>query len=151
MSMKHFHKGSNRKRSGARGFTIFELVLVLALLGLLSGLVITRVGGIWGGAQEKTARFHVNQTFKTPLLKYRIDMGSYPTTDEGLKALLEAPANRKHLWKGPYVDSIPVDPWNNAYEYRYPGEKNTLDYDLRCAGPDGQMNTADDIGNWKSE
>lgn len=133
------------------GFTIFELVLVLALLGLLSGLVITKVGGIWGGAQEKTAYFHVNQTFKTPLLKYRIDMGAYPSTEEGLKVLLNPPANSSHLWKGPYADNIPVDPWNTAYEYKSPGVENPRDYDLRSAGPDRQMNTADDIGNWKTE
>lgn len=133
----------------ARGFTIIELVLVIALLGLLAGFVIVKLGGVLGDAEVKAAEFQVNQTFKGPLLKYRIDMGSYPTTDQGLKALLVAPPERQHLWKGPYVDSIPLDPWKTPYDYRFPGEKNPGGYDIRSAGPDTLLNTQDDIGNWQ--
>jgi general secretion pathway protein G len=143
--------GSIRKPRFGEGFTIIELVLVLALLGLLSTLVIVKVGGIWGDSQEKAAKFQVNQTFKTPLLKYRIDMGSYPSTAEGLNVLLNPPSERQHLWKGPYVDNIPMDPWKTPYDYLCPGTKNPSSYDIRSAGPDRQINTADDIGNWETE
>ena len=132
-----------------KGFTIAEIVLVIALIGLLSTFVIVKVGGIFEDTQDKTARFHVSQTFKTPLLKYRMDMGSYPSTEEGLESLVRPPSARQQLWKGPYVDSIPLDPWKTPYQYKYPGEKNPTGYDIRSAGPDRQMNTADDIGNWQ--
>ena len=132
-----------------RGFTIIELVLVIALLGLLAGFVIVKLGGVLGDAEIKAAEFQVNQTFKGPLLKYRIDMGSYPTTAQGLNALQQAPTERQHLWKGPYVDSIPLDPWKTPYEYKFPGVMNPTGYDIRSAGPDTQMNTEDDIGNWQ--
>lgn len=140
-----------QKLKKKKGFTVIELVLVLAILGLLAGVLIVKIGGIFGGAQEDTAKFQVNQTFKTPLLKYRIDMGSYPSTADGLEVLKSPPSKKQNLWKGPYVDSIPDDPWKNPYEYRYPGVKNPGGYDLRSAGPDGQFNTADDIGNWEEE
>lgn len=132
-----------------RGFTIIELVLVIAILGLISGVVIANLGGIFGGTQEDAAELMVSTTFKTPLLKYRIDMGGYPTTAEGLKALIEAPSQRTHLWKGPYSDEVPVDPWQTPFKYVYPGIKNPSGYDLYSAGPDRQFDTADDIGNWK--
>jgi general secretion pathway protein G len=141
---------SDSKRRPQAGFTVVELVLVLAILGLLATVVITRVGGIFGDSQEKTAQFHVNHTFKTPLFKYRVDMGGYPSTSEGLQSLIKPPSDRQHLWKGPYVDSIPDDPWNTPYQYVFPGVMNPGSYDLRSAGPDRQFNTADDIGNWKN-
>lgn len=139
-----------RQLSGnSHGFTIIELVLVIALLGLLAGFVIVKLGGVLGDAEVKAAEFQVNQTFKGPLLKYRIDMGSYPTTEQGLEALMKAPAERQHLWKGPYVDSIPLDPWKTPYDYRFPGVQNPDAYDIRSAGPDTILNTEDDIGNWQ--
>jgi general secretion pathway protein G len=141
------HKPS--RRSAIRRFTVVELVLVLAILGLLATVVITKIGGIFEDSQEKTAQFHVNQTFKTPLFKYRVDMGAYPSTSEGLQVLITPPADRQHLWKGPYADSIPNDPWQTPYQYAFPGTVNSRDYDLRSAGPDRQFDTADDIGNWK--
>ena len=151
-TLMRIHKispGSTPKPHSRKGFTIIELVLVIALLGLIAGFVIVKVAGIWDDSQNAAARFQVNQTFKTPLLKYRIDMGKYPSTAEGLKALLNAPSERSHLWKGPYVERIPDDPWNTPYQYTFPGVKNTGGYDILSAGPDGQFNTADDIGNWE--
>jgi len=152
--MKNFEQKPQKFRRRNRqqsGFTVVELVLVLAILGLLATVVITRVGGIFGSSQIDTAKFHVNQTFKTPLLKYRIDVGTYPSTDQGLQALKSAPDGKEHLWKGPYVETLPTDPWKNPYRYSYPGEMNDDGYDIRSAGPDGQFNTSDDIGNWETE
>ena len=82
----------------------------------------------------------------------RIDMGDYPSTNEGLAVLLTPPGNAGDKWHGPYIDAVggklPVDPWGQPYEYRYPGVKNPGGYDLFSKGPDKTADTADDIGNW---
>ena len=149
MRIHKISQGSTPKLRSRRGFTIIELVMVIALLSIIAGFVIYKISGIYDNSLINAADFQVKQTFKTPLLKYRIDVGRYPTTEEGLQALLSAPSDRKHLWKGPYVEDIPDDPWKTPYEYVYPGVKNPDGYDIRSAGPDGQFNTDDDIGNWR--
>ena len=94
----------------------------------------------------------VNSSIKTPLVRYRIDMGDYPSTNEGLAALITAPGDAGNKWRGPYLDvsggKVPVDPWKQPYEYRYPGVKNAGGYDLYSKGRDKTAETADDIGNW---
>lgn len=135
-----------------RAFTLLEILVVLAIIGLLVGLAVTRVGGIFGSKQEDIARLFVNSSVKTPLTAYRIDMGGYPSTAEGLQALVTAPQNRADTWKGPYIEApggrLPVDPWQEPYVYRFPGVKNKDGYDLFSKGPDKTEGTADDIGNW---
>lgn len=125
---------------------------MLAIIGLLAGLAITNVDKIFGGAQAETTRLFVNQTLKTSLTSYRIHMGNYPTTAEGLQALVSAPASRADKWHGPYVEGgkIPLDNWGEAYQYEYPGKRNKDSYDLWSKGPDKASGTADDIGNWES-
>ena len=149
MRISKISPGSTPKPHSRRGFTIIELVMVIALLSIIAGFVIYKSGGIYNNSLINAAEFQAKQSFKTPLLKYRIDVGRYPSTAEGLKALLNAPSERGHLWKGPYVEEIPDDPWKTPYEYVCPGVKNPDGYDIRSAGPDLQFNTADDIGNWK--
>jgi len=81
-------------------------------------------------------------------------MGAYPSTSEGLQALITVPAGNADRWRGPYImvkgdqNKILLDPWGNPYQYRYPGIHNTTGYDLWSKGPDGRDGTADDIGNW---
>jgi general secretion pathway protein G len=137
-----------KKRNSRSGFTIVEIILVIALIMLLSGVVIVQVGNIFGDSQNDVAVLQI-KNLETPLTKYRIDMGSYPSSTEGLNALIDAPSGRQHLWKGPYADAIPQDPWKTEFKYVFPGEENPRGYDIRSAGPDRQFNTADDIGNWK--
>jgi general secretion pathway protein G len=98
----------------------------------------------------ETARLFVTQTMKLPLNAYRISMGDYPSTSEGIAALVNRPANRGERWNGPYIEGgVPVDPWKEPYQYEYPGKKSrTLPYDLWSKGPDKQSGTEDDIGNW---
>jgi len=128
------------------GFSLMEMIIVLALIAIIAGLVVTRVGGLFSSGQEDAAKIWVKQA-KTPLLAYRIHVGSYPSTEEGLKALLKAPAGKESRWRGPYIDEIPVDPWGNPYQYRYPGVHNQDEFDVWSWGPDGKESD-DDIGNW---
>jgi general secretion pathway protein G len=136
----------------ARGFTIVEILVVRAHVAMLFGRVVTNVGSLFGKGQEDVARIFVRDSLKTPLVRYRIDLGDYPSTSEGLAALVVAPASAAEKWRGPYMDvtggKLPVDPWGQPYEYRYPGVKNPGGYDLYSKGVDKTAETADDIGNW---
>jgi general secretion pathway protein G len=127
-----------------------EVLVVLAIIGLLAGLAITNIDSIFGGAKITTAQLFVQQSMKTSLTTYRIHMSDYPSTAEGLQALLVAPANKADRWHGPYIEGgkIPVDPWGEPYQYRYPGTKNKTSYDLYSKGPDKIDGNDDDIGNW---
>jgi general secretion pathway protein G len=134
-----------------RAFTLLEILVVLAILGLLATLAITNLDTMFGGARKDTAEMFVKQSLRVPLQAYQLNMGTYPTTAEGLNALLTAPANKSGSWRGPYVKEdggIPSDPWKQPYQYRFPGVKNKNGYDLWSKGPDEQDGTGDDIGNW---
>lgn len=133
-----------------RGFTLLEILVVLAIIGLLAGLAITNVDKIFGNAQGTAAKIFVTQTLTTSLTSYRIHMGNFPTTSEGLQALATAPASKADKWHGPYVKDgkMPLDPWDEPYQYEFPGKRNKDGYDLWSKGPDKQSGTPDDIGNW---
>ncbi|MEZ5277728.1 MAG: type II secretion system major pseudopilin GspG [Opitutaceae bacterium] len=141
----------SRKPSRRAAFTLFEILIVIALIALLAGVAITNVGKIFGGGQESIAEIFVNDAMKAPLTSYRIHTGSYPTTSQGLQALITAPDGASGRWKGPYIETkggaLPTDPWGSPYQYRYPGTRNPDGYDLFSLGPDKQE-SADDIGNW---
>jgi general secretion pathway protein G len=132
-----------------RGFTLLEILVVLAIIGLLAGLAITNVDKIFGGAQISTVQIFVKESMKTSLTSYRIHMGDYPPT---LEALITRPANKGDKWFGPYIEGgkVPLDPWGEPYQYAYPGAKNKGSYDLWSKGQDKQSGTPDDIGNWDS-
>lgn len=144
----YFRESLRRRRAA---FTLFEMLIVIALIALLAGVAITNVDKIFGQNQVQIAQIFVSDTMKAPLTSYRIHMGSYPTTAQGLQALLTAPDGASDRWKGPYLDTsgnkLPVDPWQHPYQYRYPGTKNPEKYDLYSYGPDG-VESGDDIGNW---
>ncbi len=148
--MRFSHHSTSR--ATRRAFTLLEILIVLSLLGLLVGLLVTKIDNLFGGGQDKSARIFVNSSMKTPLTAYRIDMGGYPSTAEGLQALVTAPTGRADNWKGPYIEApggkLPEDPWREPYVYRYPGTKNPTGYDLFSKGIDRAEGTADDIGNW---
>lgn len=139
----------SRQLSRKGGFTLLEVILVIALLMLLAGVAVVNLEKIFGGGEANIARMKVNDAFKTPLFKFRLDMGSFPTTEQGLKALVDKPSNDRGRWKGPYIENREdvKDPWGNDLKYRFPGTKNVGSYDLYSLGPDGQE-SEDDIGNW---
>ncbi|HEY0945520.1 MAG TPA: type II secretion system major pseudopilin GspG [Opitutaceae bacterium] len=146
-----FRRSSLRRLQRARAaFTLLEILIVLAIIGLLVGLAVSKFENIFGSSQQEVARLFVGQSMKLPLTSYRLHMGDYPSTAEGLQSLVSAPANKADRWRGPYIDGskVPLDPWQEPYVYRYPGAKNKGGYDLFSKGPDKQEDTADDIGNW---
>jgi general secretion pathway protein G len=145
MIQPHAQKPFHRIKAG---FSLVEMLIVIALIAIVGTLLIGRIGNLFGGAQEDVAQQFVENALKAPLLKYRIDTGSYPTTEQGLKALLTAPAARQDKWKGPYIEKLPDDPWGQPYQYRYPGTRNPDGYDLWSLGPNPESE-ADNIGNWQ--
>lgn len=139
-------------RQALRAFTMLKIIVVIAIIGLLVGLAVNNTGDIFGRASESSARIFVREAMKTALTRYRLDMGDYPSTADGLQALVAAPAAKTDSWRGPYVDApgnqVPLDPWQEAYQYAYPGTHNKGSYDLYSKGADKTAGTADDIGNW---
>ena len=92
---------SQKSRSTA-AFTLMEILIVLAILGLLVGLSVTKLGGVLDGARINTAKIFINDSMKAPLFTYKMQTGDFPTTEESLQALLVAPANKADRWQGPY-------------------------------------------------
>ncbi len=124
-------------------------MVVLAIIGLLATLAISNADKILGNSSVSIAQIFVRQSLKVPLTSYRMNMGDYPSTSEGLQALITAPGDKAAMWKGPYLEDnkIPLDPWKRPYQYRYPGTHNKTGYDVFSFGPDG-VESDDDIGNW---
>lgn len=132
-----------------RGFTLVEILVVIIIIGLLAALVGPRLFGKVGVAKQKAAKAQI-ELFGTALDAFRLDMGRYPTTEEGLKALREKPSGVEK-WDGPYIPKeIPLDPWGRQYVYRSPGEHG--EYDLISYGRDGVeggQGEDEDIVSWK--
>jgi general secretion pathway protein G len=135
------------------GFTLIELLLVMAILATLAVIVIPKFAG-----RSEQARVTATMTdiahIETALDAFEVDCGRYPTEQEGLAALAEAPSdlNDPNSWKGPYLkDRAPKDAWGHPYIYNQPGKHNTAGVDLYSLGPNGQEGDSDDICNWSDE
>lgn len=132
------------------GFTLIELLLVMAILGVLAMIIVPRFTGRTEQARAVSARTTI-ANLEMALDAFEIDTGRYPTTEEGLEALVEQPPLVDN-WRGPYIRrGVPLDPWGNPYIYRSPGDYNTFSYDLFSYGPDGREGGGDDIDNWSVE
>jgi general secretion pathway protein G len=148
--MKIFH----RRRTRRSGFTLTEMLIVLAILVMLVALVVPRFMGARKRADVNAAQSQIG-LFRGALERYALDTRNFPTTEQGLQALLTPPSDDSESslrgWEGPYVsaDAIPQDPWGNAFQYVYPPERGSTDTpDIWSFGPDGEDNTEDDICSW---
>ena len=137
-----------KNRGRHRGFTLLELLVVMVIIGLLSAYVGPRLFGQIGKSEVKVAKAQI-ESLQKALDQYRIDVGHYPSTEQGLAALLLKPTDEAR-WAGPYLaKALPNDPWGRAYQYRMPGERGELD--LLSYGRDGRAGGEGDdadIGNW---
>lgn len=138
----------NRRRAGV---TLIEMMVVVVIIALFAALVLPRMMGQADKARKTAARAQIN-AFMTALGSYKLDTGSYPTTEQGLQALRVKPENVNN-WQGPYTDKeIDNDPWGHPYVYRFPGEHGD-EPDITCYGADGQPGgdgTNADIVSWKN-
>lgn len=130
------------------GFTLLELLVVMLIIGMLAGYVAPKYFAQVGKSEIKITRAQID-AFDKALDQYRLDTGHYPTTEQGLNALVTKPANEPK-WAGPYLKkAVPPDPWGNAYVYKIPGDHG--EFDLLSYGKDGQLGgtgEAADITNW---
>jgi len=123
------------RRPAARGFTLLELLVVMVIIGLLAGYVGPKFFGQIGKSEVKAAKAQIDALQKS-LDQYRLDVGRYPSTEQGLAVLVTKPADEPK-WQGPYLSkAVPKDPWGNDYQYRAPGEHG--EYDLLSLGKDGR-------------
>lgn len=134
----------------ARGFTLIEILVVLVIIAILATLVAPNVFQHVGSARETTARSQI-EMLGAALDAYRLHVGRYPTSQEGLAALWERPVARPSAWRGPYVRRpVPLDPWGHAYDYEGPGAQGEMTYRLMSFGADGKRGgdgEASDIGS----
>ena len=134
----------------SNGFTLIEIMVVVVIIGVLAATIIPQFIGTTHDAKVSAAKGHIAE-FESALERFNVHMDRYPTSEEGLKVLLEAPAGEEKKWRGPYIKMLRTDPWGSAYQYRLPGAHHTSSYDLWSRGADlsdgGEGNGAD-IGNW---
>lgn len=140
-----FNAGRNE-----RGFTLIELMIVIVIIAALAAFVVPRLTGRSEEALITACRADLKGNLSMALRLYEVDNGKYPSTQQGLQALIEKsgtpPVPRN--WKGPYIDQQPLDPWGQPYQYAYPGTHPPKDYDIWSFGPDG-VQSADDVANWQ--
>lgn len=156
MSNKKMH----RRRKGQAGFTLVEVLVVMAILALLAGLVLPRVLGSKKKADLDAAKTQIG-VFQGALEQYALHMNDFPTTEQGLIALIETPDSSEETgegssskWDGPYLSKsdLPVDPWGNDFQYEFPATHGKgSEPEIWSFGPDGVDDTDDDITSWKRE
>ena len=130
------------KGTARRGMTLIEILVVVAILGMLATAVTVAVLNQFEDAKGERARMDI-AAITQGLSAYYIKMGKYPTTGDGLSSLVNPPKG------SPLLSELPSDPWDNEYSYTYPGTRNANSFDIWSSGKDGQSGTDDDVGNWK--
>lgn len=137
--MKKTERNEAARRSRG-GFTLIEILLVVVIIGILAAVAVPRFSGRTEQAKESAARSSI-KAIGLALDMYEIDNGEYPASLQGLIASQGGASN----WRGPYLkEGLPKDPWQNPFNYQYPGSKNPHGYDLSCTKPNGEV-----IGNWQ--
>ncbi len=135
----------------AKAFTLMEMLLVLGIIALLVGMGTYMMVNVLGDAEEGKVKGDI-QTLSASLIRYKTKGGLYPTTEQGLDALVNKPSDGpqpRSYSKLLTSEAALMDPWGNPYQYRRPGKRNPDTYDIYSLGKDGQEGTEDDIGNWQ--
>lgn len=135
--------------STQKGFTLIEIMLVVIIIAALAAMVVPRMSGRSEQAKKAIAQTDIESHLSTALKLYELDNGNFPTTAQGLEALMKAPSSSPvpANWNGPYLEKKPIDPWGSAYVYKSPGE-HRRDYDLSSKGKNTSSDE-DDIVNWE--
>lgn len=131
-------------------FTLIEIMVVVVILGILAATIIPQFMGTKEEAKVSTAQASIAE-LEAALERYQVHMDKYPSTEEGLKALVEPPQSDEKKWRGPYIKVLRPDPWGHPYQYRFPGVKHKNSFDLWSRGADnadGGEGDGADIGNW---
>ena len=142
-------KRSFQKKSA--GFTLIEIMVVVVVIGILAATIIPQFMGTTHDARVSTAKSNIAE-LESALERFYIHMDRRPTTEEGLKVLVEPPSGEEKKWRGPYVKLVRPDPWGNPYQYRNPGVRHPSSFDLWSRGADnadGGEGDGADIGNWQ--
>lgn len=145
------HYPRTRRLTGrASGFTLLEIIIVVGLIAALSGALIVGLQSTGNAGQIQIEKQFVTVGIKAPLEAYKINMAGYPTTEQGLEALMTAPAGAGSKWRGPYLDKQPIDSWGSPYNYRYPSTQNKNRPDIWSNGPNrtNEEGAGDDVNNW---
>lgn len=132
------------------GFTLIEIMVVVVIIGVLAATIIPQFIGTTHDAKVSAAKGHVAE-LESALERFNVHMDRYPTAEEGLKALVEAPSAEDKKWRGPYIKLLRPDPWGNPYQYRSPGVHHPTSFDVWSRGADGAdggEGEAVDVGNW---
>ena len=147
LTMRTCVKPVDKSQCGEAGFTLLEILVVIAILGLLIGLVAPAALRQLSGARNSVTKQSIER-IGSVLDLYKLDIGSYPSSEQGLAALIQKPAGAG-TWNGPYLkgDALPVDPWNRQYTYRNPSERTGHDYDLCPLGANGDASQGTSICN----
>jgi len=141
-----------RRHLNQRGFTLLEILVVVVILGILASLVLPNFLGRTDQARAIAAK-HDIQTLVGVLKLYKLDNGFYPSTAQGLQALVKKPETDPvpRNWKQPYIDQLPKDPWDRPYQYLNPGVHGSIDvFTLGADGESGGEENNADIGNWEA-
>lgn len=135
-----------------KAFTLIELLLVVIIIGVLAAIMVPSFSGRSEEARKARAKTEIESTLGLALDMYEADIGSYPSTEQGLDALIIKPEGVLN-WRGPYIKKSNrfEDPWENIYQYQFPGQQSTYSYDLISPGKDGQVGTDDDISNFDED
>lgn len=140
------------RRYRKEGFTLIEIMLVVIIIGVLAAMLVPNIAGRSEQARKTATRGDIESNLSTALDLYRMDTSQYPTTQQGLSALITQPAGGPAQWSGPYLKKkkVPRDPWGHDYVYLFPGTHNPESYDLSSLGVDG-VESNDDVTNWENE
>jgi general secretion pathway protein G len=133
------------------GFTLIELMIVVIIIAALAAMIVPRLSGRAEQAKVTVAQSDINANLAMALKLYQLDNGNFPTTEQGLDALITKPGTDPvpSNWNGPYIEKNPIDPWGNTYRYRCPATNGKTSYDLYSLGKDGIEGNEDDVANWK--